>query len=422
MASEAAGRVMPMTLTEEVIAYAQELGFRPVGVAPAHAFTETRAAAHARRKAGHLDGMAWYTAARVERGTRPDWLLSEARSIVALALPYFVGDVPASGAKSGEPHGLVSRYAWGRDYHNVLRKKLKRLVAFLEAKHASARFFADTGPILDRAAAYRAGVGWYGKSTMILTETEGTWVFLAEVITDLELEYSTPLKKSCGSCTRCIDACPTAAIVAPYQVDARRCISYLTIENRGGIPRELRPLMGTRVFGCDICQDVCPVNRYPTAGADEDFLPRPGVGPTLPLIPLLDLTEEEFRERFQGTPLMRAKREGLRRNAVVALGNAGDAAAIPALRHVLLDQEESAMLRGHAAWALGRFRVSAAKKALREAAVQRLPNDVRAEVESALAEADSRETLTGTVDADLKASAPTDLRPQGQNPAQPRAR
>ena len=397
-----------MTITQEVLSFAQELGFRPVGIAPAHSFTETRAAARARLKAGYLDGMDWYTSARVERGTRPDWLLSEARSIVSLALPYYVGDFPADGSLPHEPHGIVSRYAWGRDYHNVLRKKLKKLVAFLEGKHASARFFADTGPILDRAAAFRAGVGWYGKSTMILTEDQGTWVFLAEVITDLRLEYTKPLKKSCGSCTRCIDACPTGAIVAPYQVDARRCIAYLTIENRGGIPREFRSQIGTRVFGCDICQDVCPVNRYVTADADEDFLPRPGVGPTIPLLPLLEITEEEFRNRFEGTPLMRAKRQGLRRNAIVALGNAGDSKAIPALRRVLLDDEETPMLRGHAAWALGRFRDSAAKEALRQALEQSLPCEVLAEVEVALGEHADQGTSDGLEPAIQKATSPSE--------------
>ena len=375
-----------MTLTEEVKQRARELGFRPVGIAPAYPFTETRAAARARLKAGHLDGMAWYTEARVERGTRPAWLLTKARSIVSLALPYYVGEFPADSSSPGEPHGIVSRYAWGRDYHNVLRKKLRNLVAFLTAKHASARFFADTGPVLDRAAAFRAGVGWYGKSTMILTEEQGTWVFLAEVITDLKLEYTKPLKKNCGSCTRCIDACPTGAIVAPYQVDARRCISYLTIENRGGIPRELRTQMGTRVFGCDICQDVCPVNRYAPAAADADFLPRPGVGPSIALLPLLDITEEEFKQRFAGTPLMRAKREGLRRNAIVALGNAGDPAAIRPLRRILLNDEESSMLRGHAAWALGKFAEVAAGEALRHAQETALPQEVRSEVAMSLRE------------------------------------
>ena len=375
-----------MSITQEIKQLARELGFTPVGVAPAHPFTETRAAARARLKAGHLDGMSWYTETRVERGTRPAWLLAEARSIVALALPYNVGEMAQEDPRPGEPHGIVSRYAWGRDYHNVLRKKLRKLVAFLESKHASARFFADTGPVLDRAAAFRAGVGWYGKSTMILTEEQGTWVFLAEVITDLALEYSQPLKKNCGSCTRCIDACPTGAIVAPYQVDARRCIAYLTIENRGGIPRALRPQMGTRVFGCDICQEVCPVNRYAPADADEDFLPRPGVGPSIPLLPLLEITEEEFRSRFQGTPLMRAKRDGLRRNAIVALGNAGDAAAIPALRRLLLDPDELPMLRGHAAWALGRFPAPAALAALRHATAEALESEVREEVEHALRE------------------------------------
>lgn len=373
-----------MTITEEVTERARSLGFRPVGIAPARSFTETRAAARARLKAGHLDGMPWYTPARVERGTRPAWLVSDARSIISLALPYHVGDVPMETAGSDGPNGIVSRYAWGRDYHNVLRKKLKTLVALLESKHASARFYADTGPVLDRAAAFRAGVGWYGKSTMILTEEQGTWVFLAEIITDLNLEYTKPLKKNCGSCTRCIDACPTGAIVAPYQVDARRCIAYLTIENRGGIPRELRSQVGTRVFGCDICQDVCPVNRYAAADGEADFRPRPGVGPSIPLLPLLEITEEEFRQRFQGTPLMRAKRLGLRRNAIVALGNAGDPAAIPALRRLLLDSSEDPMLREHAAWALGRFGDLAATEALQRALEHEIPPQVRREIEDAL--------------------------------------
>lgn len=395
-----------MAITEELTARAQKLGFRPVGIAPAAPFTETRAAARARLKAGHLDGMAWYTASRIERGTRPDWLLSEARSIISLALPYYVGDVATESIRSGEPHGIVSRYAWGRDYHNVLRKKLRALVSFLESQHASARFFADTGPILDRAAAFRAGVGWYGKSTMILTEEQGTWVFLAEIITDLKLEYSKPLKKNCGSCTRCIDACPTGAIVAPYQVDARRCIAYLTIENRGGIPHELRSQIGTRVFGCDICQDVCPVNRYPEANGDADFQPRPGVGPTMPLLPLLEISEEEFRRRFQGTPLMRAKRLGLRRNAIVALGNACDPAAIPALRRVLLDPAEAPMLREHAAWALGRFSESAAQSALRQAREQELPPEVWTEVEAALRRSGSPESVHNLQQTERKDSVP----------------
>ncbi len=374
-----------MTRTQEIIAFAEELGFGPVGIAPAHAFTETRAAARARLKAGHLAGMDWYNAARVERGTRPAWLLSEARSIIALALPYYVGDPGKDWEAAGGPRGIVSRYAWGRDYHNVLRKKLRRLVEFLTARDASARFFADTGPMLDRAAAFRAGIGWYGKSTMILTETEGTWVFLAEVVTDLELDYTRPKRKNCGSCTRCIDACPTGAIVAPYQVDARRCISYLTIENRGGIPRDLRSRVGMRVFGCDICQEVCPVNRHVNPNADDDFLPRPGVGPTVALIPLLEITAEEFTRRFQGTPLLRAKREGLRRNAIVGAGNAGDPAAIPALRRILLDDREAPLLRGHAAWALGRLAGSTALEALRRVNVRALHPELREEVAAALA-------------------------------------
>ncbi len=383
-------------LTAAIKRCAESLGFALVGIAPARPFTETRAHALARLRAGHFTGMDWYTAERIERGTRPAWLLTDARSLISLALPYYVGEFPQDDSRPGEPHGIVSRYAWGRDYHLVLRKKLTQLVTFLQEHDANARFYADTGPVLDRAVAFRAGVGWYGKHTNLLTREHGSWVFLAEVLTDRELVYDTPLRKTCGRCTRCSEACPTGAIVAPYQVDARRCIAYLTIENRGGIPRELRPLIGTRVFGCDICQDVCPVNRDLAAAGDVDFLPRPGIGPSIPLLPLLNLTEEEFTQRFAGTALKRARRRGLVRNAIVALGNSRDPVAIPHLARILLNPQEDPMLRGHAAWALGQFPQPAAHQALLTALEQPLPAEVRAEVALALEESPASQPAEAT--------------------------
>ena len=323
----------------------------------------------------------------------------------------------------------MARYAWGRDYHRVVKKRMASYVAGLRLRlgyDLAARWYIDDGPMLDRAAAARSGLGWFGKNTNILTPELGSWVFLGQVITDLDLEEDQPLKKTCGNCVRCIDACPTGAIVAPYVLDNARCISHLTIENRGEIPRNLRPLVGDWIFGCDICQDVCPVNRKdgspkptlwqrdlahqpsPAAGlanlpgdpvtpaggepapAEEVGSEQPAVSPphkmaTLDLISLLEMSEETFRNRFKGSPVLRAKRVGLQRNACVALGNHGDARALPALDRAL--RHEEPLVRSHAAWALGRIGGAAARQALRRAAGDESDPGMLREIEDALEDA-----------------------------------
>ena len=259
-------------LKDTILSLARECGFDLVGVTSAEDFDADRAAALERIRDGRMDGLPWYTESRVMRGTSPTDLLPGARSIVCLGLSYCLeSDAPTENLE-GEGRaaaGRVARYAWVRDYHRVMKRRMRELVRALERELGatiSARWYVDDGPMLDRAAANRAGIGWFGKNTNILTPGFGSWVFLGQIITDLELESDAPLKKSCGSCVRCIDDCPTGAIVAPYVIDNARCISYLTIENRGPIPRELRTLMGDWVFGCDICQDVCPVNRKAQPG------------------------------------------------------------------------------------------------------------------------------------------------------------
>ena len=237
-----------------------------------------------------------------------------------------------------------------------------------------------------RAVSQRAGVGWFGKNTNILTPSHGSWVFLGQVITDLELEPDPPLKKTCGSCVACVDACPTGAIVAPYVIDNARCISHLTIENRGPIPRHLRPLMYDWVFGCDICQDVCPVNRKAAPSNEQAFTNRRFT--TLDLVSILRMTEEEFRERFRNSPIKRAKRAkrvSLQRNACVALGNAGDPDAVPALAAALKDGEP--LVRGHAAWALGKLGGPEAPRTLESAFADEGDAEVTSEIEAALADA-----------------------------------
>jgi epoxyqueuosine reductase len=235
----------------------------------------------------------------------------------------------------------------------------------------------------DRAAAERAGVGWFGKNTNILTRSHGSWVFLSQVVTDLDLEPDEPLAKTCGDCVICIDDCPTGAIVAPYVIDNRRCISFLTIELRGSIPRELRPLVGDWVFGCDICQDVCPVNRKAAESLEPAFRQRHDFGAPA-LIPLLDIDDEGFRERFRKSPIKRAKRVGLQRNVCVALGNIGDVGAVPPLAGALKSQD--AVVREHAAWALGRIGGPEAVDALSAALDVEGDPAVRREVELSLKE------------------------------------
>ena len=372
-------------LTVQVKRAARDAGFDLVGVAAPDHFTDAERAALDRIRSGLMDGLSWFHEARVRRGTRPDKLLPGVRSVLALGLSYLTPD-PAPPSGDDTLRGRVSRYAWGRDYHRVMERRAKRLVASLEALGGGkARFYVDYGPMPDRAAAHRAGIGWFGKNTNILTSEAGSWLFLAEILTDLDLEPDTPLKKSCGSCVACIPACPTDAIPAPYVVDNTRCISYHTIENRGTVPRELRPHFGDWVFGCDICQDVCPVN-YRNAGTpgDAEFAASDVDRAYPDLIELLALSEDEFARRFRGTPLMRAKHEGMRRNVCIALGNAGDARAIPALRRALTGP--SALVRAHAAWALGRIGGPEAEAALRATLPTEADPDAREEIEAALGE------------------------------------
>ena len=367
--------------------HAGSLGFDLVGIASAEPFLRDERAAIDRIRGGLMDGLPWYTEERVGRANHPEVLLEGARSILSLGTSYNTGR-PERGSPG--PVGKVARYAWGDDYHDVIKTKLRQLASGLSdiaGREVRTRIFVDDGPMNDRAAAERAGVGWFGKNTNILTRSHGSWVFLSQVVTDLELQPDEPLAKTCGDCVMCIDDCPTGAIVAPYVIDNRRCISFLTIELRGAIPRDLRPLVGDWVFGCDICQDVCPVNRKTTESLEPAFRQRHDFGAPA-LIPLLDLDDEGFRERFRKSPIKRAKRVGLQRNVCVALGNIGDARAVPALLRAMLSQD--ALVREHAAWALGRIGGPEAGAALSATLDVEDDPSVRREVELSLTEMVSR--------------------------------
>lgn len=385
--------------------YAYELGFSSVRITGAASFPEAKRVLKERIAQGLMDGLPWFTAERADVSCDPAALLPEASSIIALAMCY-LSEQPAESLEGG-PRGRISRYAWGSDYHDLIKAKLQQFAAWLrtytlaEIPELETRLFVDTGRMVDRAVAQRAGLGWYGKNTNILTRGWGSWVFLAEIVTNLPLDeeaFDQPLKANCGSCEICLHACPTGALPEPYVLDNRRCISYLTIELRESIPLELRPLMGNLIFGCDICQQVCPVNlvaerrlgirpsppgtRQLTFYPRQEFRPRVATGSSPELIPMLKLTEEEFRERFRGSPIKRTKRRGLLRNVCVALGNSGDMRAVPALIEAL--HHEEPLVRGHASWALGQLGGSDARLALAEAQLTEQDSEVQLEIRCAL--------------------------------------
>ena len=366
-------------LTREIKGFARSLGFDLVGITTADRLAPDDRRLEAWVAAG-MHGAMDYMAEHTPRAAHPAQVVAGARSAVVVALAYHWDATPPDDSL---PRGRVSAYAWGTDYHRLMGEKLAALSAFLVARGAAiARYYVDTGPLLDRALAHRAGLGWFGNNTMLITKAgHGSFVFLGEILTDLPLEPDPPMEGSCGSCRICLDRCPTGAIVAPFVVDARRCISYLTIELRGWIPRDLRPLMGTWVYGCDVCQDVCPHNTLVREGLHDEFAPRRDVA--FPdLLDLLHLDERTYQERFRHSAIKRAKRQGLRRNAAVALGNLRDAQALPALARAMDDADP--IVRGHAAWALGQIGGDEARAALRRRAQVESDPEVLAELSAAV--------------------------------------
>jgi epoxyqueuosine reductase len=324
--------------------------------------------------------MAWMAKAP-ERRADPRVVLPEALTVISALAGYYRGPWPEPAPP--HPRGKVARYAWGRDYHGRVKRLLRRLGRALEAARPGTRWraFADAGPVLERAWAERAGLGWIGKNANLIRQGAGSWFFVGEIVTDAPVPPSAPARNRCGTCARCIPACPTGAIVAPYQVDARRCISYLTIEHDGPIATELREAIGDRVFGCDDCQEACPWNRFATPTYEPDFAER-FAQRTPWLLPLLEMDRSGFETRYRGTPLMRAGRERMARNAAVAIGNLGDPASVPALERALATHD-SPVVRGHAAWALGRIGGEAARAALETSAAAERDPGAAAEIEAA---------------------------------------
>ena len=338
-----------MDSREAVFAIVRAEGFELAGIAPAVEVAEARAAALEALREGRLAEMGWMTGEWLERATTPDRFPPGARSIIVVALPNH--SLEPEPPDDGASRGRVARYARGRDYHRVFETRLRRIARRIREEFgAEARATVDYGPLLERPYAELAGLAWRGKSTMALVPGFGPWVMLGVVATTLALQPDEPLRKSCGSCVRCIAACPTGAIAPDgHVVDSRLCVSYQTIENRGAIPRELRARFGDWVFGCDACLEACPVGagRYES---HPDFLPPSPEDAAPGLTELLALDEAAFAERFRGRAIMRAKRDGLVRNACVALGNVGAPGDLEALTGALADP--SPTVRGHAAWAV----------------------------------------------------------------------
>jgi epoxyqueuosine reductase len=329
---------------------AHALGFELVGIAPAtpaDGFDRYREWLE-RDFAGEMAYMNRLAEARRHPGS----VLPEVRSVVMAGMNYLAGG-KEDGPRDGE--GKIARYARGADYHEVLRERLGRLLDWLrqERPGCRGRGVVDTAPLLERDFARRAGLGWFGKNTMLLNKRLGSYFFLGALLLDIELQPDPPHETShCGTCTACLDACPTDAFAGPGWLDSRHCVSYLTIELKGPVPEALRPGIGSWVFGCDVCQEVCPWNRKAPETAEPAFRPRPEFEAVDPA-ELLSLSQEEFRRRFGGTALMRAKRRGLLRNAALVLGNVGGMDALAALRRALADDEP--LVREAAAWAIARI-------------------------------------------------------------------
>ena len=363
-------------LAARTIELARAAGFDLCGIAPAAEFPEL-ARLEEWLERGHAGEMRYLHDARRRS---PAHAMQGARTVIVCALNYNTAlpsstDAPAPPTPRAGSRGWISRYAWGDDYHKVLGEKLETLIQHLRREFTEpfeARAYVDTGPIVERVAAKYAGLGWLAKNTCLINEKLGSWLFLGVIVTTLDLAASliaaeTPAPDLCGNCSLCIDACPTGAIVEPYVLDARRCISYLTIELRGAIPPELREPIGRHVFGCDICQDVCPWNRRAPVTALSNFQPRQREEHSLfspELEWLLSLTEDEFREVFRGSPVKRTKWRGLLRNACVAIGNSDLRPGEPRYEEICARLSElgasgDAILAEHARWALGRLGFSA---------------------------------------------------------------
>lgn len=366
---------------EELLAAAPALGIDKLGVTTADPFAELKERLIAHRELGYESG---FEEPDLDKRTEPALLLPGARSIVSIAVAYpsKLKDAPVS--EPGARRGILSRSAWGEDYHVALRRRMERLAAWITERVPDAKLLSmvDTGALSDRAVAERAGVGWSGKNSMIMSRELGSWMYLGEMITNLPLPPDRPVEDGCGECTICIDACPTGALVGPGQLNAQRCISYVT-QTKGTVSDEMMRKIGNRLYGCDTCQIVCPVNRGIDKRLHEELLPDPEIAKPL-LAPILKMGNREFKEKFGSSAAAWRGRKPIQRNALIGLGNFKDKASVPDVARVLADDPRPE-LRATAAWALGRIGGDEAARGLEAARSKEADPEVLAAIDRALA-------------------------------------
>ncbi|MDF1791428.1 MAG: tRNA epoxyqueuosine(34) reductase QueG [Thalassobaculaceae bacterium] len=341
----------PATLADRIKAEARAAGFDAVGITRAEVGAREQTRLDAFVEAGQYGEMAWM-AETLDRRRDPRTLWPEARSVVVCAMNYGPTHDPLADLDQTD-HGVIAAYARNRDYHDLVKKRLKRVARWMHAElDCGVKVFVDTAPVLEKPLAARAGIGWQGKHSNLVSRDHGSWLFLGEVFTTLDLPPDTPEIDHCGSCRRCLDICPTDAFPTPYTLDARRCISYLTIEHKGPIPHEFRAAMGNRIYGCDDCLAVCPWNKFAETAREAAFIARDDLSlPALSALVVLD--DAAFRARFSGSPIKRTGRDRFIRNVLIALGNSGNTAAVEAVTPLLDDT--SPLVRGAAVWAYRRL-------------------------------------------------------------------
>jgi epoxyqueuosine reductase len=380
------GRVVSGDLKDFLRREGRALGFDAVRVVAPDAAPEAGRRLMEFLAAGRHGDMTWM-ATTADRRRHPSLLWPDVRSIIMLAMSYAPDADPL--AVLDEPsRGAISVYAQGRDYHDVMKGKLKQLATLLAARSgAEVKVFIDTAPVMEKPLAAAAGIGWQGKHTNLVSREHGSWLFLGAIFTTAELAYDAPEADHCGTCRRCLDVCPTRAFPAPYVLDARRCLAYLTIEHKGHIPAEFRRAMGNRVFGCDDCLAVCPWNKFAAAAREARFAARAETD-NPPLAELLMLDDRAFRARFAGTPVKRTGRDRFLRNVLIAAGNAGDASLLPRVEALIADA--SPLVRAMAVWAMRRLTAGGVSARLRDRHLSREADvAVRAEWQSAPARAQS---------------------------------
>lgn len=370
----------PASLKQKVIDYAGSIGIDKIGFASADPFLELKDRLYKHRELGFESG---FEEPDIEKRAHPELTLPEAKSIIAIAIAYPSKIQEAPKSEPGEYRGMVSRAAWGIDYHHVLRKKLKQLEEFITKERPGSRCesMVDTGGLSDRAVAERAGLGWIGKNTNLITPEFGSWVYLGEMITDIPFPPDSPIEEGCGDCTLCLDHCPTGAFEQPGQLNSQKCLAFLT-QVKHFIPDPYREKIGNRVYGCDTCQQVCPKNRKVNFTHQAECQPDPGLAKPL-LKPLLTIGKKEFQQKFGPTASAWRGKKPLQRNAILGLAHFKDQTAIPELID-LLKKDERPVIRGTAAWALGKIGGKEAKEALEMAKNVEKDEEVQKEIEKGL--------------------------------------